>query len=221
MSTNDPDQNPDEQTPYGGYPAQPFGQPYGEPGQPYGQPYGHPGQPYGHPAAQYGAPAVPYASWGARLGAYLLDALVGSVVIFVPVIIGAVVLGAGSTTSTDEFGQTTTDVGGAAAAIGIALFGLAAILGAAFQIWNLVFRQGRTTQSLGKSWLGIAVVKEATGQPIGAGAAFGRWLMHSYVDTLFCLCVPLGFFWPLWDPRKRTWGDMAAGSIVIRSPKRS
>ena len=85
-------------------------------------------------------------------------------------------------------------------------------------MWNSVFRQGRTTQSLGKKWLAISVVDERTGQPIGAGSAFGRWLMHAYIDTLFGACLPLGFLWPLWDARKRTWGDMAVGSIVVRTP---
>jgi len=200
MSTNDPGQFP------------------GEPPQPFGPPYG---RPYGQPGAPYGAPPIPYASWGARLGAYLLDMIVSIAVLVVPLIVGFVVLAAGSTSTTDAFGETTTDVDTAAAVIAIALFVLSAVAGVWFQIWNFVFRQGRRTQSLGKQWVGIAVVSEATGRPIGAGAGFGRWLMHSYVDTLFGMCVPLGFLWPLWDARKRTWGDMAVGSVVVRAPKRS
>ena len=143
--------------PYGGDPAgqSPAGgshpPPYGQPAQPYGQPYGQ-------PAATYGAPAVPYASWGVRLGAYLLDGLLAVAIMIVPLLIGVVALGAGSTTTTDASGQTTTDVDGAAAGIAFALFGLGLLLGVGFQVWNMVFRQGRTTQSLGKKWLGIAVV---------------------------------------------------------------
>jgi uncharacterized RDD family membrane protein YckC len=167
----------------------------------------------------YGAPAVPYASWGARLGAFLLDSLLVLAIMMVPLVVGLVVIASGTTTTTDPFGQTTSDVDGASAAVGATLIGLGFLLSLVFQIWNFVFRQGRRTQSLGKKWVGIAVVKEATGQPIGAGAGFGRWLMHSYVDTLFGACLPLGFLWPLWDARKRTWGDMAVESIVVRAAR--
>jgi uncharacterized RDD family membrane protein YckC len=219
MSTHDPgppsdDHSPPPSSPFGG-PPPPYGQPYGQPDpQPYGQPYAQPYQP------GYAAP-VPYASWGVRLGAYLLDTVLALVVVLVPAVIGGILFASGTTTTTDAYGSSTTEFDGPAAAIGICLFVVAFVLGIAFQIWNLAYRQGRTTQSLGKKWLGIAVVKEDTGRPIGFGAGFGRLLMHGYVDTLFGMCLPLGFLWPLWDPRKRTWGDMAVGSIVIRTSGRS
>ena len=213
MSTNDPGQSPYPPNPYGGgQPPQPYGQqPYGQ--QPYGQ---QPQQPFGQPAAPYGAPAVPYASWGARLGAYLVDGLLVIPVLLVPIIVGVVLIAAGSTTTTDSYGASTTTWDGPAGPIGVAIIVLGYVAAFVFQLWNVGYRQGRTGQSLAKSWLGLAVVKEATGQPIGVGAGFGRALMHMFIDGS---CFYLGFLWPLWDARKRTWGDMAVGSIVITTPK--
>jgi uncharacterized RDD family membrane protein YckC len=209
MSFNDPGPN-DNQNPYGTPGSYPPPSPYGTPG-------GYPPPPTYGPGG-YGAPAVPYASWGIRLGAYLLDGVIALLVILLPALVGGVLMGAGSTSTIDAEGYETWGLEGIGY-LGLALVLAAFLLGLAFTIWNQAYRQGRTGQSLGKKWLGIAVVKEATGRPIGFGAGFGRLLMHSYVDTLFGMCIPLGFLWPLWDPRKRTWGDMAVSSIVVTTSK--
>jgi uncharacterized RDD family membrane protein YckC len=195
---------------------------FDDPGQsradqnPYGTPGGYPPPSYG--PGGYGAPPAPYASWGIRLGAYLLDGLATLLVVLLPGLLAVVLMIAGSTSRIDNEGYETWELEGIGY-LGVALLIATFLIGLAFTIWNQAYRQGRTGQSLGKKWLGIAVVKEATGRPIGFGAGFGRLLMHSYVDTLFGMCLPLGFLWPLWDPRKRTWGDMAVGSVVINTPK--
>lgn len=207
---------PAGQPPYGqpGYGQQPYGQPgYGQPGygQPYGQnPYG--GAPFGQPGP--GMPQQPLASWGARLGAYLLDGLLILPIILVPVIVGVVLMAASAETTTDQYGYETTEMsGGGVAGIVIMLVGY--LVGLAFSFWNQAIRQGKTGQSLGKKWLGLKVVREGTEQPIGVGAGIGRWAMHSFVDGQ---CY-IGFLWPLWDDRRRTFGDMVVSSVVIRVPK--
>ena len=194
-----------QQPGYGQQPQQPgYGQPpqqgYGQPQQGYGQPgYGQPayGQPgYGQPGQ---SPFGAYAVWGIRLAAYLIDALiaVGAGIIFI--IIGAILLGS------DD-----------ASAVGllIMLVGYAVILGVT--IWNNVFKQGNTGWSIGKGMMGIKVVGLSTGQPIGTGSGFVRWLMHTFIDGAICY---LGFLWPLWDAQKQTWGDKVVQSIVIQAPK--
>ena len=92
--------------------------------------------------------------------------------------------------------------------------GIAAAIG--FSIWNFVMKQGNTGYSLGKGMLGIKVVGVNTGQPIGTGSGFVRWLMHTFIDGAICY---LGFLWPLWDAQKQTWGDKVASSIVIQAPQ--
>ncbi|MBC7592348.1 MAG: hypothetical protein H7288_00110 [Kineosporiaceae bacterium] len=64
------------------YPSYPTG---GEQPPAYGYP---PQQPYY--AGQPG-PTVPYAFWGARLGAYLLDGLIGVAVAIIPFVIGGII----------------------------------------------------------------------------------------------------------------------------------
>ncbi|MEU5313145.1 RDD family protein [Streptomyces sp. NPDC021562] len=185
-------QNPQQGQPGYGYPQQ--GQPgYQQapqgvpPQQGYGYPQQQPGYPqqggYGYPQQGYGA-TPPYANWGQRF----LGTLVDGLVFLVPYILvlfssKAAVLGI---------------IGG------LAFLGLA--------IWQLI-QEGRTGQTIGKKALGIRLVKEATGQPIGVGMAFVRRIAH-VLDSLACY---LGWLWPAWDSKRQTFADKVCGTIVIRS----
>ncbi|MFD8819960.1 RDD family protein [Streptomyces sp. NPDC059627] len=182
-------QDPQQGQPGYGYPQQPGYQqaPQGVPPQ---QGYGYPQQPgypqqggYGYPQQGYGA-TPPYANWGQRFGGTIVDGLV----FLVPYII--VIVGRNN---------------GAIRAIGVL-----AILGVA--IWQLIM-EGRTGQTVGKKALGIRLVKEATGQPIGVGMAFVRRIAH-FLDSLACY---LGWLWPAWDAKRQTFADKVCGTIVIRS----
>lgn len=223
---NDPNQpygqQPPPPPPYGQPPAQPYGQPYGQPsGQSaygqggYGQAgYGQAG--YGQPGpGGAGLPSYPLASWGIRAAAYLLDGLLTLAVLLVPAVIGIVMMIAGTETGYDEYGFEENSMNGLGV-LGLLVVLAAYAIGLAFSFWNQAHRQGKTGQSLGKSWLGLMVINERTGQPIGVGAGWGRALMHMFVDGQ---CY-IGFLWPLWDERKRTFGDMVVSSVVIRTPKR-
>ena len=191
------DQNPPQ------YPSYPTGdeQP-ATPPPAYGTP---PPQPYG--AGPTGL-SVPYASWWSRVGASLLDALITLAVAIVPFIVGGIVLGTTSTTSTDANGYTTMTGGNP---IGVVLLVVGYIAIIAFQIWNSGVRQGKTGQSLGKKIVGIQVVRVENGQFLGAGAGFLRWLMMSILGGI---CF-LDYLWPLWDEKKQTWHDKVVGSVVI------
>jgi len=37
------------------------------------------------------------------------------------------------------------------------------------------------------------------------------------VSNLSALPLLLGYFWMLWEPRKRTWHDIVADSLVVRT----
>ncbi|MFK0281480.1 RDD family protein [Streptomyces sp. NPDC090499] len=182
-------QDPQQGQPGYGYPQQPGYQqaPQGVPPQ---QGYGYPQQPgypqqggYGYPQQGYGA-TPPYANWGQRFGGTIVDGLV----FLVPYIL---VLFSSK-----------------AAVLGI--IGGLAILGIA--IWQLIM-EGRTGQTIGKKALGIRLVKEATGQPVGVGMAFVRRIAH-ILDSLACY---LGWLWPAWDSKRQTFADKVCGTIVIRS----
>jgi uncharacterized RDD family membrane protein YckC len=150
-----------------------------------------PPQPYGQ--SPYGQPAAAYASWGARFGAYLVDLL-----ITVPFVIIALVLGMG----TDDAGLPTIN-----AFYYIGILGAAVVSG-----YNRWFLAGKTGQTWGRKALGIRLVSEATGQPIGAGNAFVRDLAH-IVDSLACY---IGWLFPLWDAKKQTFADKIVKTLVVR-----
>ncbi|MGH3487006.1 MAG: RDD family protein, partial [Actinopolymorphaceae bacterium] len=79
-------------------------------------------------------------------------------------------------------------------------------------IWNICIRQGSTGQSVGKQVLGLKLVRESDGQPIGAGMAFVRAICH-VLDALACY---VGFLWPLWDQKRQTFADKIMSTLVIR-----
>lgn len=203
--------------PYGQPPQNPYGQPpqgYDQDtsgAQPYGQPYGQgPGQGYGQPTP--GVPqGVPFAHWGKRVAAYLIDNLIG-LAAMIPYVIGLVI--AGTTAETDPVTGRTDLSTGAAGLVGV-LSLLTAVLFLAYFVWNYCLKQGRTGYTIGKGIMGIKLVKAETGQPIGPGMSFVRYLAH-ILDSLPC---NIGYLWPLWDAKRQTFADKVIGTYVIDQPK--
>lgn len=72
--------------------------------------------------------------------------------------------------------------------------------------------EGRTGQTLGKRLVGIRVVK-VDGRPIGKPEALIRWLCFT-VDTQFLI---LGLILIVTRPLKQRVGDLAAGTVVVRT----
>jgi uncharacterized RDD family membrane protein YckC len=92
---------------------------------------------------------------------------------------------------------------------------LGAVIAVAFFVWNTLIRQGRTGYSIGKTVVGIRLVRISTGEPMGAGLCFVRQLAH-YVDSLVCY---LGWFWPLWDAKRQTLADKIMATVVVIQPQ--
>ncbi|HZU57263.1 MAG TPA: RDD family protein [Actinocrinis sp.] len=204
--------------PTGGYPQQGYGQQpgYPQPGYPqqgYPQP-GYPPQggpynqyaPYGGAPGYYGAPPAQLATWGARVGATLLDA----VIVGVPVLILFFVFLAATSTSSTYDPNTETYTGGGISALGILLIVLLYLGALAFELWQL-YRQGTTGQTIGKKVVGIRVIREADGRYTGFGMAIVRRLAH--IADGFCY---IGFLWPLWDAKNQTFADKMCSTIVVQ-----
>lgn len=179
------------------YPQAPYGEaPYGQ--SPYGQ-AGYGQAPYG------GYPVAPeLASWGRRVGAFLLDELVA----LVPYMLFGVGALVNSEPGVDAYGNPTTNPTG----VGSVFLLLAVTSLAVVWVWNRGVLQGRTGQSLAKRWLGIRLVDASTGQPLGTGRALLRDVCH-IADGFFYL----GYLWPLWDARKQTFADKIVSTVVVRS----
>ncbi|MDQ0775009.1 putative RDD family membrane protein YckC [Streptomyces aurantiacus] len=190
-------QNP--QQGHGGYPQQDQPPTYGYPQAPQGVPpqqgYAHPQQPgqqypgYPDPHQQMYAGMPPFAHWGQRFLATLVDALV-LMVAYLPVVIG-VAIGADPVSTF------------------LSLIGVVTVIGT--MIWMLV-QEGKTGQTIGKKALGIRLLREIDGRPLGVGMAFVRRLAH-FLDSFACY---LGWLWPLWDDKKQTFADKVCSSVVIK-----
>jgi uncharacterized RDD family membrane protein YckC len=153
---------------------------YAPPGGGYASP-----TPVGYGYAQ-GVGAEP-ASFFARLGAYLLDALI----IGVPFAI----------------------VFQVAYAISEPLGWIVYIIGLAGIIYYFGrFEGGPDGQTIGKKQLGIRVVDADTLQPgIGMGRGIGRYFAR--IPSSICA---LGYLWMLWDPQKQTWHDKIVRTKVVK-----
>lgn len=191
-----------QQAPYGGPGApQVHPQQYPQPGFPQqGHPQGYPqAYPQGYPQPGYppagvpqGAYGPPLASYGQRVGSFLIDTGLPVVGYYVLVGLAAYI------------GDLTV----ALVIYGVAFLGL---LG--FVIWNSGYRQGTTGQSLGKKVLGTRLVGQVTGQPVGFGLAVGRQFAH----ILDGLPFYLGYLWPLWDEQRQTFADKMCSTLVVRA----
>lgn len=160
-------------------------------------------------------PAAPYAQWSKRVGAYLIDEIVISVA-QTPLWIGYFMyVGdvAGNSSQDPLTGEISTAGGMSGPALVLILVG--AVTGLLAYVWNTCLKGGGTGHTIGKGVLGITLVSEATGQPIGAGKEFLRSLARS-LDSL--PCYP-GFLWPLWDARRQTFADKVMSTFVIDAPK--
>jgi uncharacterized RDD family membrane protein YckC len=159
---------------------------------------------------------IEFASWGRRVLGYLIDTFL-LVVASIPLIVGYEMVVADIQLRNDINGNVvvdeTTDV--SSAAIGLVVLG--GLIALSFWVYNVVIRQGRTGYTLGKTVVGIRLIKVSTAEPMGAGWSFLRQIAH-YVDNLVCY---LGWLWPLWDRRNQTLADKIMNTVVIIQPDES
>jgi len=148
------------------------------------------------PAAGVAAGGATPAEFGTRFVAYLIDTVivVGG---YVAVFIISLVLGAVSNTLGSIF----------------SLLGILGILG--FGIWQHIIVQGNTGQTIGKQKQGIKLVKDATGQPVGAGGAFLRIIVGSAFGLLCGVGQLVDLAWPLFDDQKKRLTDKILDNSVV------
>lgn len=177
----------------GGYGQGGYGQPYA---QPYAQGYGQPsyGQPYG-----YASPDL--AHWGLRVLALTIDSLISGV----PLMVAYVFAFATAEPSPGYAEPQPTAAGGFALLVGFVVY---------LTTWVLsrLVAQGRTGQSWGKRAVGIRLVGQHTGLPVGAGRSFVRELAHNLDGILY-----IGYLMPLWDAQRQTFADKVMTTIVVKA----
>jgi uncharacterized RDD family membrane protein YckC len=80
-------------------------------------------------------------------------------------------------------------------------------------VYFTYFHATSAGQSIGNKIMGIRVLDATTGRSLPYVRAFARALMSS----LSALAIFIGYLWMLWEPRKRTWHDIVADSLVVRT----
>ncbi len=152
-----------------------------------------------------GAPTLAYANFGQRLIAVIIDALI----LGVPMgVVSQIALSAVPT----EIVVCDAGLCEQPTAGGWGVLGLIWVAQLAVTLWYWAEFEGNRGQTLGKKAFDIRTVDLATGQPIGAGRAIGRWFAK-FLSAIPCL---LGFLWMLWDDKSQTWHDKIVTSVVVR-----
>jgi uncharacterized RDD family membrane protein YckC len=190
-------QPPDPSQPPGWGAPPPQGPPAGGYGQPYGQPAGQqPYQQYGY-GYGYGGGYAEYAGFWIRFLASFVDGLIVGLplAILFAATNGGLFVTAGTIGPGEQLAQYLARL-----AITVAYYALQ--------------EGGPSGQTLGKRLCNIRVVDAETGQPgVGPGRAAGRNLM-SIVSSW---ALGIGYLWMLWDPKKQTWHDKVARTIVVKA----
>jgi Mce-associated membrane protein len=147
-------------------------------------------------AAEDSAPELPTASWPARAAAFAIDVLLGIAVIATMALLW----------------QTAPPRGW----LWWVYAGAIALVFVAIAVNRLVL-PWLTGWSLGRAVFGIAV-RKPDGSPVGLGRLFVRDLVH-LLDTA---ALFIGWLWPLWDRRRRTFADLLLRTEVhrVERPKR-
>lgn len=154
-------------------------------------------------------PVANYAGWWRRVGAWIIDGIIG----WVFILPGAAVLFAGPREINfrsdgfdgagfyEEPTSTTLTI-----AILLYLVGFVVYL----VIYCRMLGKGATW---GRKAAGYRVLDERTMQPIGTGRAVGRY----FATILSAMPCYLGLLWPLWDRENRTFHDMIVRTRAIRN----
>ncbi|MGP8160343.1 MAG: RDD family protein [Candidatus Dormibacteria bacterium] len=214
---------PPSAPPPGGYTPPPGG--YGPPPGGYGPPPGYPA----YPVAPYGSPGpgsgLVYASFGRRLGGYLIDILILGVISVV-----AFLIVFGSTLS-PWFNQVSANAQAGLAAPPlpplptgeVVAFGIVAFVFTVLYFGVLVGAWGGT---LGQRAVGVRVVRQedtSTLLPLGRavlraiiwwGPALLYWSL--VLRDLAGLVVLLALLWVIWDPRNQGLHDKLGQALVVR-----
>lgn len=150
----------------------------------------------------------PLASYGARLGGWLLDwVIVG--VFSAPFLLLFHAINH-STTITSVNGTTTHTTALHVGAKGLLIHGLVVLA------YGTLFCGSQRGQTIGMMVAGTRAVDKVAGSPIGYARAFGRALLE-YV-LVIALFIPwvIDMLFPLWDPMNQTLHDKATNTIVIK-----
>jgi uncharacterized RDD family membrane protein YckC len=107
------------------------------------------------------------------------------------------------------------------AAVVVVPAGAAGVLAGSSRVYALVavalvlavgFCNGAFGRSPGKRLVGLRLVRDVDGRVPGGAVGVAREVAH-LVDTWSLM---IGWFFPLWDPKRQTFADKLCGTVVVR-----
>jgi uncharacterized RDD family membrane protein YckC len=186
-----------------------------QPGPPaYSGPPAYPGGIEPPTAAERDPRRAPYASWGNRLGGYLIDAVIFAVVLVVLLVLFR------HTHALDVHLMARRGRNGRRRTFSTLPF---LITGVLFVAYGTVLCGGPRGQTVGMSAVGVRAVTDQDRGALGYGRAFVRALVEGVFRLIELAFFLLGLIWivdmlfPLWDKKRQTLHDKVVGSVVIRT----
>jgi uncharacterized RDD family membrane protein YckC len=164
------------------------------------------------PPSSWLRPSEPHlASYGLRLGGWLLDFVIVTA-ISIPLLIpfGGLIHDNTTQTISANGSFTTHSVGVSVHGVGFLVHAILILL------YGMLFVGSRRGQTPGMMIVGIRCVRaDGDAAPIG----YGKALLRAFVEYLLAVALLLPWvidmLFPLWDGRKQTIHDKAAGSLVV------
>ncbi len=162
----------------------------------------------------FGTATAPFASWGIRLGGYLIDS-----VIFLAVLAVFFVLFRHSNTLQVHLMARRGTRRRHISAVPFVITGLL------YVVYGTVLCGSRRGQTVGMMAVGVRAVREGSLEVLGYGRALARALVEGVLRLLELVSLVLGLIWlldmlfPLWDKKRQTLHDKVAGSVVLRLPR--
>jgi uncharacterized RDD family membrane protein YckC len=157
------------------------------------------------------ASANPYATWGVRVGGYLIDFAIFLVVFLLLFLV---------------FRHSNTLDVHLMARRGVRRRHLSAlpflVTGVLFVVYGTLMCGSPQGQTVGMMAVGVRAVRDETLGELGYARALGRALFEGLLRLINLLFFLLGLVWvldmlfPLWDPKRQTLHDKVAGSVVLR-----
>jgi len=156
--------------------------------------------PTGYPITSAGINTAPAATFGVRLGAFLIDQ---TITLFAAAVAAYAASGSPSTSTA----AASTDTA-ASPALTLAFLGFALLIQAVYYgyCWSA---GGRT---MGYRVFGLRLTR-SDGSPVPVGTALLRYIVYLVASAP----LYLGFLWMLWDPARQTWAEKLTGTMVTSS----
>jgi len=147
--------------------------------------------------------AAPLASYWARVGGFLLDAVILAAVYLVVLLPTHAI-----------HGMATAGAGHVAVHAGLSGGATVFILLIGVLYSSLLI--GLRGQTIGMMAARIKAIDANTGNLIGFGRALGRDLFERLLGFLLFIPVVIDLLFPAWDPRRQTLHDKVTNTVVIK-----